>query len=88
MKKILALALTAAFAAPAFAADDVLVFSTDGTYPPFSETGSDGKMTGFDIDIGLALCAQMKRECRYEQMDWEGLIPALERTKSTPSSPP
>ena len=81
MKKILALALTAAFAAPAFAADDVLVFSTDGTYPPFSETGSDGKMTGFDIDIGLALCAQMKRECRYEQMDWEGLIPALKTHK-------
>ena len=81
MKKILALALTAAFAAPAFAADDVLVFSTDGTYPPFSETSSDGKMTGFDIDIGLALCAQMKRECRYEQMDWEGLIPALKTHK-------
>ena len=81
MKKILALALTAAFAAPAFAADDVLVFSTDGTYPPFSETGSDGKMTGFDIDIGLALCAQMKRECRYEQLDWEGLIPALKTHK-------
>jgi len=81
MKKILALALTAAFAAPAFAADDVLVFSTDGTYPPFSETGSDGKMTGFDIDIGLALCAQMKRECRYEQMDWESLIPALKGKK-------
>ena len=81
MKKILTLALAAAFAAPAFAAGDVLVFSTDGSYPPFSETGSDGKMTGFDIDIGLALCAQMKRECRYEQMDWEGLIPALKTNK-------
>ena len=42
MKKILTLTLAAAFAAPAFAAGDVLVFSTDGSYPPFSETGSDG----------------------------------------------
>ncbi|MFC2502979.1 MAG: transporter substrate-binding domain-containing protein [Cardiobacterium sp.] len=81
MKKILALAFTAAFAAPAFAADDVLILATNGTYPPFSEIDSSGKMIGFDIDIGLALCAQMKRECRYEQMDWESLIPALKGKK-------
>ena len=81
MKKILTLALAVAFTAPVLAAEDVLILATNGTYPPFSETGSDGKMTGFDIDIGLALCAQMKRECRYEQMDWEGLIPALKTHK-------
>ena len=81
MKKLLAIALCAGFAGNALAADKPLIFSTDGTYPPFSEMGSDGKMTGFDIDIGLALCAQMKRECRYEQMDWEGLIPALKTHK-------
>ena len=65
MKKLLAIALCAGFAGNALAADKPLIFSTDGTYPPFSEIDSSGKMIGFDIDIGLALCAQMKRECRY-----------------------
>ena len=66
MKKILTLALAVAFTAPVLAAEDVLILATNGTYPPFSEIDSSGKMIGFDIDIGLALCAQMKRECRYE----------------------
>jgi len=64
-----------------FPAGRPLVISTDGTYPPFSEMASDGQMTGFDIDIGKALCEQMKRECRFEQLDWEGLIPALKTNK-------
>ena len=81
MKKILTLALAVAFTAPILAAEDVLILATNGTYPPFSEIDSSGKMIGFDIDIGLALCAQMKRECRYEQMDWESLIPALKGKK-------
>ena len=82
MKKILTLALAAAITAPAFAADDgVLILATNGTYPPFSEIDGSGHMTGFDIDIGLALCAEMKRQCRFEQMDWEGLIPALKAKK-------
>ena len=81
MKKTLVLALAAGFAAQTFAAGDVLILAAEGTYPPFSEI-KDGKMTGFDIDIGLALCAEMKRECRFEQIDWEGLIPALKTNKS------
>ena len=80
MKKTLVLALAAGFAAQTFAAGDVLILAAEGTYPPFSEI-KDGKMTGFDIDIGLALCAEMKRECRFEQIDWEGLIPALKTNK-------
>jgi len=47
MKKTLALALAAGFAAQTFAADGVLVLATDGTYPPFSEMDSSGKLTGY-----------------------------------------
>ena len=80
MKKILATAVLLACAVSASAAE-ALRFSTDGAYPPFSETNDKGEMVGFDIDIGKALCAEMKRECVFSQTDWDGLIPALKTGK-------
>lgn len=55
-----------------------LVVATDGAYPPFSEMNEEGEMVGFDIDLARALCEEMKRECEFRQIDWEGLIPALQ----------
>ena len=81
MKKLFVMMLGATLAAHALADGKPLVFATDGNYPPFSEMASDGQMTGFDIDIGAALCEQMKRECRFDPIDWEGLIPALQTKK-------
>lgn len=53
----------------------------EGAYPPFSEVGTDGKLKGFDIDIALALCAEMKAECTLVQQEWDGIIPALQSRK-------
>ena len=53
----------------------------EGAYPPFSEVGTDGKLKGFDIDIAMALCAQMKAECTLVQQEWDGMIPALQARK-------
>lgn len=74
MKKLYLLSLMAA-AMPLMAKP--LIIATDGAYPPFSEVDASGNMIGFDIDIAKALCAEMKRECEFKQIDWEGLIPAL-----------
>ena len=54
-----------------------LRIGVDPGYPPFSEIDGAGRLKGFDIDIALALCAQMKTECTFVRQDWEGLIPAL-----------
>ena len=34
-------------------------------------------MTGFDVDIAKALCAQMKAKCTIVAQDWDGIIPGL-----------
>jgi len=53
----------------------------EGAYPPFSEVGADGKLKGFEIDLALAYCAEMKAECTLVQQDFDGLIPALQARK-------
>jgi arginine/ornithine transport system substrate-binding protein len=53
----------------------------EGDYPPFSSVGPDGKIVGFDIDIANALCAEMKAQCTLVQLDFDGMIPALQAKK-------
>jgi ABC-type amino acid transport substrate-binding protein len=36
---------------------------TDATYPPFESQDSAGKIVGFDIEIGNAVCAEEKLKC-------------------------
>lgn len=78
MKKIISLVLAGLFLN---VQAQTLKISTDGAYPPFSEVNDKGEMIGFDIEIGKALCAEMKRECEFVQTDWDGLIPALQTKK-------
>ncbi|MBI3145356.1 MAG: ABC transporter substrate-binding protein [Pseudogulbenkiania sp.] len=72
-------ALLCALTATAHA--ETLRFATDASYPPFSQQGPDGKMTGFDPDIAQALCAAMKVTCEVVPQDFDGIIPALHAKK-------
>ena len=36
---------------------------TTGGYPPFTYVDNAGEIAGFDIDIALALCAELGAEC-------------------------
>lgn len=49
----------------------------EANYPPFSQMGTDGKFSGFDIDIANALCAEIKADCTLVAQEWDGMMPAL-----------
>ncbi|WP_245269825.1 transporter substrate-binding domain-containing protein [Ensifer sp. WSM1721] len=38
-------------------------FGLDGGLPPFASPNPDGQLVGCDIDLGGALCAELKRKC-------------------------
>jgi lysine-arginine-ornithine-binding protein len=54
-----------------------LRIATEGSYPPFSMIGSDGKLSGFDVEIGNALCTELKLRCTWVKQEWEAMIPSL-----------
>jgi lysine-arginine-ornithine-binding protein len=81
-KLVAAAALAVVFAGPAFAQSPVkLRVGVEGNYPPFSQIAPDGKLSGFDIDIANAVCAEMKAECTLVQQEFDGIIPALNAKK-------
>ncbi|WP_162875186.1 transporter substrate-binding domain-containing protein, partial [Pseudomonas viridiflava] len=41
-----------------------LRFGVDPSYAPFESKAADGSLVGFDIDLGNAICAEMKVKCK------------------------
>lgn len=74
-------AVAALIATAAVAEEKSLRVGVEGNYPPFSLVAPDGTLSGFDIDIANAICAEMNASCTMVQQEWDGMIPALNANK-------
>lgn len=50
---------------------------TEGGYPPWSMVDAAGTVTGFDADVGAALCAKLNADCQFVVQSFDSLIPSL-----------
>lgn len=53
----------------------------NASYPPFEMSDKQGNFIGFDVDLGKELAKAMGVKARFINMDFDGLIPALQSDK-------
>lgn len=51
----------------------VLRIGMEGANPPFNFLDEQGRLAGFELELGKALCARIRRTCEFIQRDWDGL---------------
>lgn len=80
IKSILAAAVVATgLSTSAFA--EIRLGLDSSNYEPFYSRSANGEWSGWEIEIGDALCAAMKEECVWVPIAWDGIIPALTAKK-------
>lgn len=76
LKLIIAASFIAGFSITSASAELKLGLDT-APYPPFADQDASGKRTGFEIELGEAVCAAMGETCVWTPIAWDGIIPAL-----------
>lgn len=51
--------------------------AVDVPYEPFEYRKPDGTLTGFEVDLGRAVCDYLEIECTWVVQAWDGMIPGL-----------
>jgi cystine transport system substrate-binding protein len=57
---------------------DTLRIGTEGTYSPFSYQGTDGKLTGYDVEVAQAVGAKLGKKVEFVQTPWDAIFAGLE----------
>ncbi|WP_454199027.1 amino acid ABC transporter substrate-binding protein [Nocardia sp. Marseille-Q1738] len=82
-RKLFAAAMLAIVAATGLSAcgdsdPNVLKVGTEGTYAPFSFQGSDGKLTGYDVEVIQAVGDKLGKKVEFVQTPWDAIFAGLE----------
>jgi len=54
-----------------------ITIATEGAFAPWNFTGSDGKLSGFEVELAADLCKRMGVEYTMVPQAWDGIIPSL-----------
>lgn len=60
-----------------FAMADVVRLGTEGAYPPYNFVNAEGKVDGFERELGDELCKRAKMSCEWVVRDWDSIIENL-----------
>ncbi len=56
---------------------DTVRMGTEGAYPPFNFIDDNGKVAGFERELGDTLCRMEALTCTWVTNDWDSIIPNL-----------
>ena len=56
---------------------ETLRLATEGAYAPFNFYNDKQELSGFDVEIGNALCQAAELTCEWTAQEWGGIIPGL-----------
>ena len=76
MKKLMLAAAVLALSTGIGAAQTVRM-ATEGAYPPYNFVNDQGKIDGFEIELGNELCKRAELQCTWVKNDWDSIIPNL-----------
>ena len=79
MTRLLLLAVALLLGAEARAAESIRI-ATEGAYPPFNYV-ENNEPTGFEVDLGRALCLAMDANCTFVLQDWDGMSAGLKERR-------
>ncbi len=78
MKKIVAaVALASAALSSVALAQETIRFGMEATYPPFEFFNEKNELTGFDVELANAICAELDATCEFNNQPFDSLIPGL-----------
>ncbi len=87
LMSVMAVALVAGINTQAFAAENLLnkvkergslIVGLEGTYPPFSFQGDDGKLTGFEVEFAEDLAKHLGVKASLKPTKWDGMLASLD----------
>jgi polar amino acid transport system substrate-binding protein len=55
----------------------VIRFITTDDFPPFNFLDADGHLTGFNVDLARAICAELGIRCTIQARPWDNLVETL-----------
>jgi L-cystine transport system substrate-binding protein len=55
-----------------------ILIGTEGTYPPFTFHDSNGKLTGFDVEIANEVAKRLGVKAEYKETQWDAMFAGLD----------